>query len=80
MNKQFKKIFELSGDKLKTAPRGFDKEHKLIDDLRWKDFIAVHNLNENDIQKIDFTERTIELFKSAEPYMKFLCEAVGVPF
>jgi uncharacterized protein (TIGR02453 family) len=79
-DKQFNMNFKLSGDKLKTAPRGFDKEHELIDDLRWKDFIAVHNLNENDIQKVDFTKRTTELFKSAEPYMKFLCEAVGVPF
>ena len=79
-DKTFRSEFELSGDKLKTAPRGFDKEHELIDDLRWKDFIAVKNVDETEILKDDLTQRTIELFKTTQPYMKFLCEAIGIPF
>ena len=55
-DKIFQMEFDLVGDKLKTAPRGFPKEHKLIDDLRWKDFIAVKNLDKYDIQKDNFVE------------------------
>jgi len=79
-NRMFRSKFELIGDKLKTAPRGFDKNHELIDDLRWKDFIAVINLDEREIQKVNFVEISQDLFKSAQNYMMFLCDAVGVPF
>ena len=79
-NKDFQKKYELTGDKLKTAPRGFPKDHELINDLRWKDFIAVRNLDQSNIQNENFIEESSELFKSATPYMKFLCDALEVPF
>ena len=72
--------YELIGEKLKSAPRGFDKEHKLIEDLKWKDFIAFKNIDEKDIEKNSFVDETVKLFKSAEQLMKFLCDALGVPF
>ncbi len=76
----FKKEFSLYGEKLKLAPRGFPKDHNLIEDLRWKDFIAVRNLNKRDIQNDNFIELSSRLFKIAKPYMKFLCGAMGVPY
>jgi len=76
----FRKVFELYGEKLKSTPRGFPKDHELIDDLRWKDFIAVKNLDGKDLQKNNFVEICANLFETATPYMKFLCDAVGVPF
>lgn len=79
-DKIFRKEFNLYGDKLKLAPRGFSKDHNLIEDLKWKDFIAVQNLNRSDIQNNNFVELSIRLFKTATPYMKFLCDALGVPF
>lgn len=79
-NKIFRKEFNLSGDKLKLAPRGFSKNHELIDDLRWKDFITVRNLDQNDIQNENFIELSSVLFKTATPYMKFLCDALEIPF
>ncbi len=48
--------------------------------LEWKDFIAVRNLNKSDIQNDNFIELSSRLFKTATPYMKFLCEAMGVPY
>ena len=67
-NTDFQKKYELTGDKLKTAPRGFPKDHELIDDLRWKDFIAVRNLDQSDIQNENFIEISRRLFKTATPY------------
>ena len=79
-NNAFRSEFKLGGEKLKTFPRGFDKNHELIDDLRWKDFIAVKNLDSAVIERDDFVDFSANLFKIATPYMKFLCDALGVPF
>ena len=79
-DKSFRQQFELYGDKLKTAPRGFPKDHDLIEDLRWKDFIAIKNLDEKEIQNKNITELCSRFFKTATPYMKFLCKALEVPF
>ncbi|MCJ7801658.1 MAG: TIGR02453 family protein [Candidatus Marinimicrobia bacterium] len=79
-NTLFRKEFELYGEKLKSTPRSFPKDHELIDDLRWKDFIAVRNLEISDIQNENFVGLSNQLFKSATPSMKFLCNALDVPF
>jgi uncharacterized protein (TIGR02453 family) len=74
----FKRHFSLGGESLKRPPRGFDKEHPLIDDIKRKSFIAVRTVPVADCLKPQF-QRTVETsFKQATPYMEFLCAAVGV--
>jgi uncharacterized protein (TIGR02453 family) len=77
---KFRRHFELGGESLSRAPRGFDKDHELIEDIRRKSFIAVRNLDVSDSLGSGF-QRTVEAtFAAATPFMKFLCKAVGVPF
>ncbi len=78
--KNFRDRFELVGDSLKRAPKGFDPEHPLITDLRRKDFIAVQNLDQGDVSSKDFIKESTAAFRTAKPFMKFLCEAISVPF
>lgn len=74
----FRKNFSLGGEILKRPPRGFDKDHELIDDIKRKSFIAVRNLGIDDCVKPQF-QRTVETtFKQAGDFMQFLCSAVGV--
>ena len=74
----FKRHFNLGGESLQRPPRGFDKEHPLIDDIKRKSFIAIRNMPVGDCTKPQF-QRTVESsFKQATPYMEFLCSAVGV--
>jgi len=61
-------------------PRGFDKEHPQIDDIKRKDFIAVKNLALGDATSPRFQQKVETAFKAATPYMQFLCKAVNVPF
>lgn len=76
----FRRLFELGGESLQRPPRGFDKDHECIDDIRRKSFIAVRELAVEDCMKPRF-QRTVETtFKTAEPFMRFLCKAVGVSF
>ena len=74
----FKRNMSLGGEKLTRPPRGFDKDHELIEDIKRKSFIAVRNLEVGDCLKPQF-QRTVETtFKQGLPYMEFLCKAVGV--
>lgn len=72
--------FEFGGTSLKRPPVGFSKEHPLLDDLKRKDFIAVHNLKVSSVYTKDFDKTTAKLFKSASPLVKFICEADDLPF
>ena len=79
-NEAFCAAFELTGERLKSAPRGFTKTHPLIDDLKLKDFVAVRNLTKEDILKHGFIDEAASLFASTRPYMRFLCEALSLSF
>ena len=76
----FRRHFELGGESLSRAPRGFDKDHELIEDIRRKSFIAVRDLDVADCLDPQFQRKVEASFAAATPFMKFLCKAVGVPF
>ena len=78
--KAFKKNFVLSGEALKTAPRGYDKNHPLIEDLRRKDFIAISQVEDKKVLSKDFMPYVIKRFTEAEPYMQFLCQALTLKY
>lgn len=79
-DKIFKRHFKLGGETLTRPPRGFDKEHPQIADIRRKDFIAVKNMTLDDALKPRFQQKVETSFKAAAAYMEFLCKAVNVPF
>ena len=76
----FSRHFELGGESLSRAPRGFDKDHELIEDIRRKSFIAARDLDVEDCLKPQFQRKVEASFAAATPFMRFLCKAVGVPF
>jgi uncharacterized protein (TIGR02453 family) len=78
--KRFRDVLELSGDQLKRAPRGFDPEHPLVDDLRRKDFVAVAMLTQKEVTGSGLMERFTTCAKAAAPLVRFLCEATGQDF
>lgn len=79
-DRSFKRQFDLGGESLVRPPRGFDKDHECIDDIRRKSFIAVKELETQDCLKPQFQRNVESSFKAAEPFMRFLCAAVGVRF
>ena len=76
----FRRHFHLGGEALVRPPRGFDKGHPMIEDLKRKDFIAVKELQPGDVLDPGFMRKIETAFRAATPYMQFLCKAVGVPF
>jgi uncharacterized protein (TIGR02453 family) len=77
---RFRRRFELGGESLKRPPRGFDPNHAHVEDIRRKSFIAIRELDPGACLQPQF-QRTVETtFRAAEPFMRFLCAAIGVRF
>lgn len=79
-SKGFASTYRLGGDSLKRAPAGYDRDHPLVEDLRRKDFIGVAELSDRAITSDDVLGTFATTCRRAEGFMRFLCEAVGVPF
>jgi uncharacterized protein (TIGR02453 family) len=78
--KRFTDVFTMGGDSLVRPPKGYDEDHPLIEDLKRKDFIASTRVAQKTVTSGDFIDEFERMCKAASPYMRFLCEAVGVPF
>ena len=63
-----------SFDELKTAPRGFDKEHPDVDLLRKKGFIAVKNFTDEEVLSSDFINTVDEGFKALRPFFNLFSD------
>jgi uncharacterized protein (TIGR02453 family) len=78
--KAFTATFGLGGDRLKRPPKGFDADHPLIEDLKWKDYIAVADLSQSFVTNASVTKDLAKILKAGTAFMRFLCEALEVPF
>jgi len=77
---RFKDVFDVEGESLVRPPKGFPEDHPLIEDLKRKDFIATARLTQKTITSDTLMDEFAGNCKRASAYMKFLCDAVGVPF
>ena len=72
-DKTFKSVWgELQGDTLKTAPKGFDKEHPDIDLIRHKQFIFVKNFTDKEVLSKDFLKEIDTSFKAIRPFFDLM--------
>lgn len=76
----FQSTYELAGERLKRPPRGFPKDHELIEDLKRKDFIGICEHPPMFAMTPDFPKILAEDYQKGKKLMAFLCKAVGVPF
>ena len=69
----FKHLFgELSGEKLKTAPQGYSRDHPEIELLRLKQVIAVHPLSDQAVLSATLHDQIIESFRELKPFLDYL--------
>ena len=72
-SKSFKKYFgKIEGEKLKTAPKGYPKDHPEIDLLKFKSLVAVHNFSDKQALSDSFPEYSVQVFKALEPFNRFM--------
>ena len=72
-NPDFKATFgEMSGEKLKTTPKGFNPEDPQIELLRYKNYLAGRSLNVSDLSDEQIADKIIQTFKTLYPFVDYL--------
>lgn len=79
-DKAFNRRFRLDGDRLRNPPRGYPKDHPLIEDLKWKDFIAVADLDRDDVVGTRLLAKVAKDFTAGDALMRFLCKALELRY
>jgi uncharacterized protein (TIGR02453 family) len=77
--KSFKDTFgEMQGDRLKAAPKGFDPEHKAVEYLKLKEFMAFTELHDDKfLTSAKFPKSLVNTIKVMYPLVAFLRRALG---
>ena len=76
-SKKFKDYFgSMTGEELKTAPKGFDKEHPNIDLIRKKQFLVGREFTDKEALSDDFLTECNKTFKAMRPFFDFMSETL----
>lgn len=72
-SKKFKDHFgELKGDEVKTAPKGYSKDHPSIDLIRKKGLVAIRNFKDKEVLSNEFADDVISSFKAIRPFFDYM--------
>ena len=64
------------GEELKTAPKGFEKEHPYVHLLKKKQFLLVQNFKNEEIFSPDFLDKVTTGLEAMRPFFDFMTEAL----
>ena len=73
----FKNMFgTLQGEQLKTAPRGFAKDHENVDLLRYKQYLVMRKFTNEEVQQPDFLGKVVAGFEAMRPFFDYMSEVL----
>lgn len=68
----FKRYFgTVTGAQLKTAPKGYAKDHPDVDLLRYKDFLAEHHLTDEQLLSDNLVDYILEVCQALKPFVTY---------
>ena len=74
-DKTFKETFgALSGDRVKTAPKGYNKDHPNIDLIRHKSYTIGRSFTDAEVLHPQFLDEVVETFKRMYPFFNYFSE------
>lgn len=62
----------VEGERLKTAPKGYDPAHPEIETLRLKQVTAFHHFSDQYVLASDFEEQVIQACRAMRPFLDYL--------
>lgn len=76
-DKTFIKYFgEIKGDAVKTAPRGFDKDHPAIDLIRKKQYVVMRKFTDKEVLSDDFQKEAVLTLLAMRPFFDYMSEVL----
>jgi uncharacterized protein (TIGR02453 family) len=77
-NKAFVQTFgAVEGERLKTVPKGYDRDHPEIDLLRMKEVVAIRHLTDAEVLSPKFSATVIEAFTVMKPFLDHLNSVIA---
>lgn len=74
--RDFKRHFgEIEGERLKTSPKDYSKDHPHIAWLRLKSFVASRSLSDKELTAPDIVKKVMDSFRLMKPFNDFLAKA-----
>lgn len=71
--KDFIKYFgSIDGEKLKTAPKGYPKDHPQIELLKFKSYLVVNNAPDKLVLTKNYMDHVVNVFKAMKPLNDYL--------
>lgn len=77
---RFSEVYSLDGESLKRPPKGYDPDHEYIEDLKRKDFVVGADVDKRAAGQPGFLDVFTEYCRTGIPFVRFLCDALDVPF
>jgi uncharacterized protein (TIGR02453 family) len=68
---------EIGGEQLKTAPKGFDKEHEHIDLIRHKQFIFHKDITDKEVLSKEYLSICTSAFQSLKPWYDYMSDILS---
>ena len=65
------------GDEVKTAPRGFNKDHKAIDLIKKKQYIFIKKFTDKEVLNANFINEIDNAFKAIRPYFNYMSDVLS---
>lgn len=62
----------VEGARLKTAPKGYDRDHPAIDLLQLKQILATRQFTDEEVLAPDFAGRVVAACRAMRPFVKYL--------
>src|SRR5207253_2017846 len=76
-SKSMQSVFgAMRGDQVKTAPKGFSKDHSAIDLLRYKQYWFEHSFTDKEVLSSDFLNQVNKTFKAIRPFFNYMSEVL----
>lgn len=74
---QFKKYFgQIEGAEVKTAPKGFDKNHTAIGLIRKKQFIITRKFTDREVLSPGFADEVLRTFAAMRPFFDYMSDVL----
>lgn len=78
LNKKLKKVFGvMQGEQVKTAPKGFPKDHPAIALLRYKQFWFERHFTDEEVLAPNFLKKVNESYRAIRPFFDYMSDLLS---
>ena len=67
---------EMYGEKLKTVPKGFEKDHERLNLLQYKQFLLIKHYRDEEVQSPGFKEKIVADYKIMLPFLEYMTDVL----